>query len=225
VASHAQAPGRRQIGATPPLLGQARPKYDKQVASFERWLLGDGRQWVCSQATGDVLEVAIGTGRNLPFYPGGIRLTGTDFSPAMLELARRQADQLGRRVDLRLGDAQALELPDASFDTVVCTLSLCAIPDERRAVAEMKRVLRPGGRLLLLDHVAGLPRWLRAIQWLLELVTRPTTGDHQLRHPLLQVRAEGLEFERREQSKLGMVERLAARKPSEEVGGPRTALP
>ena len=76
------------------------PKYDKQVAFFERRLVGDGRQWVCSQATGDVLEVAIGTGRNLPFYPEGIRLTGTDFSPAMLELARRQADQLGRRVDL-----------------------------------------------------------------------------------------------------------------------------
>jgi ubiquinone/menaquinone biosynthesis C-methylase UbiE len=133
-------------------------KYDKQVAFFERRLLGDGRHWVCSRATGDVLEVAIGTGRNLPFYPEGIRLTGTDFSPAMLELARRQADQLGRRVDLLLGDAQALELPDASFDTVVCTLSLCAIPDDRRAVAEMKRVLRPGGQLLLLDHVAGLPR-------------------------------------------------------------------
>ena len=177
-----------------------------------------------SQATGDVLEVAIGTGRNLPFYPEGIRLTGTDFSPAMLELARRQADQLGRRVDLRLGDAQALELPDASFDTVVCTLSLCAIPDERRAVAEMKRVLRPGGRLLLLDHVAGLPRWLRAIQRLLELVMRQTTGEHQLRHPL-QVWAEGLEVERRERSKLGMVERLAARKPPEGGGEPRAALP
>ena len=194
------------------------PKYDKQVAFFERRLFGDGRQWVCSQATGDVLEVAIGTGRNLPFYPEGIRLTGTDFSPAMLELARRQADQLGRRVDLRLGDAQALELPDASFDTVVCTLSLCAIPDEWRAVAEMKRVLRPGGQLLLLDHVAGLPRWLRAIQRLLELVMRPTIGEHPLRYPL-QLQAEGFEVERRERSKLGMVEWLAVRKPSEDGRG------
>jgi SAM-dependent methyltransferase len=91
--------------------------YDKQMAFWERRLFGNGRQWVCAQATGDVLEVAIGTGRNLPYYPEGIRLTGIEFSPAMLELARRHADQLGRKVDLRLGDAQALDLPDASFDT------------------------------------------------------------------------------------------------------------
>jgi ubiquinone/menaquinone biosynthesis C-methylase UbiE len=187
--------------------------YDKQIAFWERRLFGDGRQWVCAQATGDVLEVAIGTGRNLPHYPPGIRLTGIEFSPAMLELARRQAQQLGRKVDLRLGDAQALELPDASFDTVVCTLSLCAIPDERRAVAEMQRVLRPGGRLLLLDHVAAAPRWVRAIQWLLERVTIPLGEEHLRRRPLLQVQAEGFEIQQRERAKLGIVERLAARKP------------
>src|SRR5215217_611374 len=189
--------------------------YDKQMAFWERRLFGDGRQWVCAQATGDVLEVAIGTGRNLPHYPQGIRLTGVDFSAAMLELARRQADRLGRKVDLRLGDAQALDLPDASFDTVVCTLSLCAIPDERQAVAEMKRVLRPGGRLLLLDHVAGAPRWVRAIQWLLERVTGPLGEEHLRRRPLLQVQAEGFQIEQRERSKLGIVERLVARKPAE----------
>jgi ubiquinone/menaquinone biosynthesis C-methylase UbiE len=142
--------------------------YDRQMAFWERRLFGDGRQWVCAQATGDVLEVAIGTGRNLPLYPDGMHLTGVDFSPQMLQLARRRADQLGRQVDLRLGDAQALDLPDASFDTVVCTLSLCAIPDQRQAIAEMRRVLRPVGRLLLLDHVAAAPRAARAVQWLLE---------------------------------------------------------
>jgi ubiquinone/menaquinone biosynthesis C-methylase UbiE len=189
--------------------------YDKQIAFWERRLFGDGRQWICDQATGEVLEVAIGTGRNLPHYPDGIRLTGIEFSPAMLELARRHADQLGRKVDLRLGDAQALDLPDASFDTVVCTLSLCAIPDERLAIAEMRRVLRPGGRLLLLDHVAGASRWVRAVQWLLERVTIPLGEEHLRRRPLHQVRAEGFEVERRERSKLGIVERLAARKPTE----------
>jgi ubiquinone/menaquinone biosynthesis C-methylase UbiE len=189
--------------------------YDKQIAFWERRLFGDGRQWVCAQATGQVLEVAIGTGRNLPYYPQGIRLTGIEFSPQMLQLARRQADRLGRKVDLRLGDAQALQLPDVSFDTVVCTFSLCAIPDERRVIAEMRRVLRPGGRLLLLDHVAGTSRRVRAVQWLLEQVTRPLNEEHLLRRPLLQVQAEGFQIERAERFKLGIVERLAARKPAE----------
>jgi ubiquinone/menaquinone biosynthesis C-methylase UbiE len=190
--------------------------YDRQMAFFERVLFGDGRQWICSQATGDVLEVAIGTGRNLPLYPNGIRLTGVDFSPQMLQLTQRRAQELGRPVDPRLGDAQALDLPDAAFDTVVCTLSLCAIPDERRAIVEMKRVLRPGGRLLLLDHVVAGPRLGRAIQWLLERITVPLGGEHLRRRPLLLVQAEGFQVERRERSKLGIVERLAARKPADQ---------
>jgi ubiquinone/menaquinone biosynthesis C-methylase UbiE len=165
-----------------------------------------------------VLEVAIGTGRNLPYYPDGIRLTGVDFSPQMLQLAQRRAQELGRQVDLRLGDAQALDLPDAAYDTVVCTLSLCAIPDERRAIAEMKRVLRPGGRLLLLDHVVAAS-WLgRVLQWLLERITVPLGGEHLRRRPLLQAQREGFQVERRERSKLGIVERVAARKPGSQEG-------
>src|SRR5204863_9364628 len=113
------------------------------------------------RAVGEVLEVAVGTGRNLPFYPEGTRLTGVDWSPAMLGIARLRAAGLGREADLRQGDAQALDFPDESFDTVLCALGLCAIPDDRRAVTEMARVLRPGGRLLLVDHVAASASALR----------------------------------------------------------------
>jgi len=192
--------------------------YDRQIAFFERVLFGDGRQWICSQASGHVLEVAIGSGHNLAFYPQGIRLTGVDFSPQMLRLAQRRAQELGSQVDLRLGDAQALELPDAGYDTVVCTLSLCAIPDERRAIAEMNRVLRPGGRLLLLDHVAAASRLGRVLQWLLERITVPLGGEHLRRRPLAHVEAEGFHVEQRERSKLGIVERVAARKPARQHG-------
>src|SRR5579859_1052695 len=128
--------------------------YDKQMGFFDRVLFGDSRAWVCAQAAGDTLEVAIGTGLNLPLYPPGIRLTGIDLSAAMLAIARRRAQQLGRAVDLREADAHALPFPGAAFDTVVCTFSLCAIPDEHQAVSEMTRVLRPGGLLLLADHIA-----------------------------------------------------------------------
>jgi ubiquinone/menaquinone biosynthesis C-methylase UbiE len=188
--------------------------YDKQMRLCDRVLLADSRSWVCAQATGHTLEVAIGTGLNLPFYPGEVQLTGIDFSPAMLGIARRRAEQLDRAADLREADALALPFPDASFDTVVCTFSLCAIPDERRAVREMNRVLRPGGLLLLADHIAGAAGPVRAIQRLLETVTVPLQGEHFLRRPLRQVQAEALQIEQRERFKLGLVERLAARKPA-----------
>src|SRR6266487_2525156 len=165
-------------------------------AFFERVLFENGREWVCRNAIGDVLEVAIGTGRNLPFYPPHVRLTGIEFSPAMLEIARHRAASLGRPVDLRLGDAQALDLPDAAFDTVICTLSLCAIPNEGRAIAEMKRVLRPGGRLVLLDHVIASPAWARAMQWLLERVTVPLGGEHLRRRRWSLLKSKGLSSRR-----------------------------
>src|SRR6266540_885967 len=189
-------------------------RYDQQMRLFDRVLFGDTRAWVCSRASGDVLEVAVGTGLNLDLYPDQVRLTGVDFSPAMLERARDRAHELDRTVDLREGDARALAFPDASFDTVVCTFSLCGIPDERQAVAEMWRVLRPGGLLLLGDHVASSAWPVQALQWLLELVTVPLGGEHLRRRPLEQVRALGLEVQRQERFKAGMVERLAARKPA-----------
>jgi SAM-dependent methyltransferase len=98
---------------------------------------------------GEVLEIAVGRGLNLRQYADGVRPTGIEFVPAMLEIARRRAVEMGGSVDLRLGDAQALEFEDATFDTVVCTLSLCMIPDDRAAVADVRRVLRPGGRFVV----------------------------------------------------------------------------
>lgn len=187
--------------------------YDQEMGFLDRRLFGDSRDWVCSRATGQTLEVAIGTGLNLAHYPDGVRLTGVDWSPAMLAIARRRAGELGHDVDLRRGDAQDLEFPDASFDTVVSTFSLCAIPDDRLALREMARVLRPGGLLLLADHVEAA-RWdARAAQRLIELVTVPLSGEHFRRRPSNHVWAMGFTVEEHQRFKLGIVERLAARKP------------
>jgi len=187
--------------------------YDEHVSYMERFVLADGRQWVCERARGDVLEIAVGTGRNLPFYPPEVRLTGLDLTPAMLDLARARAAAIGREVDLRLGNAEALDFPDGRFDTVVATLALCAIPNPRAAVAEARRVLRPGGRLLLLEHVRSPVLPVRLLQYLFNPICVRWHADHLLREPLDHVRTEGFVVERMERSKLGIVERLMARKP------------
>lgn len=194
--------------------------YDKIASSYDRFMglsekvfFGNGRSWVCSQASGKVLEIAIGTGRNFPYYPADIQLTGIELSPAMLALAKQKAAELGREVDLQVGDAQALPFPDVSFNTVVATLALCTIPDERQAVAEVKRVLRPSGRFLLLEHVRSPNRAVRAIQRVLEPLTVRFQADHLTRDPLPALEAEGFVIEQLERTKWGIVERIAAHKP------------
>ena len=188
-------------------------RYDRQISFFERVLFGGGREWVCSQADGEVLELAVGTGRNLRHYPPGVRLTGIEFSPGMLELARKEAAAVRPDADLREGNAEALDFPDESFDTVTCTLALCTIPDDRAAVAEAMRVLRPGGRLVLLEHVRSPVLPVRLGERLLEPLFLRLEHDHLTREPLDRVRAAGFVVERLERSKLGIVERLTARKP------------
>ncbi|MBA0127655.1 methyltransferase domain-containing protein [Haloechinothrix sp. YIM 98757] len=187
--------------------------YDREMRLMDRIFFAGSRQWACEQATGDTLEVAIGTGLNLESYPDDVTLTGVDLSAEMLEVARKRAEQLGRSVELRQANAHELPFADASFDTVVCTLGLCTIPEERTAIDEMRRVTRPGGRLVLLDHVEAASGPVRLIQRGLELVTVPLGGEHFLRRPFNTVRAAGFEIEHRERFKHGLVERLTARRP------------
>lgn len=187
-------------------------EYDDYVGYAEKYLLGDGRYWACTRAVGDVLEIGVGTGRNLPYYPDDVRLIGVDLNPAMLDLALRRAADLGCEVDLRLGDAQALDLPDSRFDTVVATLALSSIPDERRAVAEAQRVLRPGGRFIVLDFVRSPHLAVRAIQRLLGPYLARRYAFRPQRQPLDALIAEGFVIEKLERSQWGVVERVTARK-------------
>ena len=187
-------------------------QYDKSMAFNEKLLFGDGRTWACSQARGQVLEIAIGTGRNLPFYSADVEITGIEISPAMLEIARQRAQSLGCQVELVNGDAQALPFHDQRFDTVVCTIALCSIPDERQAVAEVWRVLRPGGRFVALEHVRSPNIIIRGLERMLESYTVRTQADHLLREPVEAVQAVGFSIEYLKRQKLGIVERLIARK-------------
>jgi len=192
---------------------QMAPRYDKDIRFWEKVQFGGGRQWVAARVQGQVLEVAVGTGLNLPLYPPTVTLSGVELSPAMLALARQRATEHDLNVDLREGDAQALPFDDASFDTTVCTLSLCTIPDPAAAIAEMRRVLRPGGLMLLLDHIGSTwpPIW--AVQRLIEQFTIRSAGEYMTRRQLPLVQAAGFEILETQRLKAGTVERIAARKP------------
>lgn len=188
------------------------PRYDRQMGFFERILFADGREWACSQVQGEVLEIAVGTGRNLPYYADDIRLIGIELSPEMLAIAKRRAETLDREVDFRTGDAQALEFQDQSFDTVIITFALCTIPDDRAAASEAFRVLRPGGQLVLLEHVRSPSLAVRAVQRMLDPLSVRFGADHLVRDPLDYLGDTGFEIESVERLKWGIVERLTARK-------------
>jgi ubiquinone/menaquinone biosynthesis C-methylase UbiE len=190
------------------------PSYDRQMSFFERvWFAGD-REWLGERARGRVLEVGIGTGLDLPHYAAGTEVTGVDLSPRMLARARARAAALGREVELIEGDAARLPVEDAAYDTVVCALSLCTIPDPARAVAEMRRALVPGGRLLLFDHVGSTWPPVYAVQWAIEQVTIRVAGEHFTRRQLPLVRAAGFELVETSRRKAGTVERIHATRPA-----------
>jgi ubiquinone/menaquinone biosynthesis C-methylase UbiE len=193
---------------------KAAPSYDRQIAFFEKIQFAGGREWLGERARGRVLEVAIGTGRNLPHYPADVAITGVELSPAMLSIARQRAARLGRDADLREADAEHLPFDGASFDTVVCALSLCTIPSPAAALSEMLRVLVPGGRLLLLDHIGSTWPPVYAAQWLLERVTIRAAGEHFTRRQLALVKAAGFQIVETERLKAGTVERIHAVKPA-----------
>jgi ubiquinone/menaquinone biosynthesis C-methylase UbiE len=150
----------------------------------------------------------------MPHYPDDLTLIGVDLSPDMLAVARARAEQLGRALELLEADAQDLPFPDNSFDTVVCTYALCSVLDDFLAVGEMRRVLRPGGRLILVDHVRSTVPPIYWLQWLYEFVPRHTKGEYMTRRPAQHVKSHEFEIVAHDRLRAGVVERVVAVKRS-----------
>jgi ubiquinone/menaquinone biosynthesis C-methylase UbiE len=187
------------------------PRYDQGMDFFERRITGpEHREWACSRAIGRTLEVAIGTGLNVAHYPNGVDLTGLDLSPDMLELAEARSKSLGREIELIRADSQDMPFPDETFDTVLSTYALCSVPDDAAAIDEMGRVLRPGGRLILVDHVRSVIWPILWLQWLWELIPRHTSGEYMTRLPGQHVAEPDFEVIERDRLRAGIVERLVA---------------
>lgn len=136
--------------------------YPKIIKSSEDKWLRELRAQLLAGASGDLVEIGAGTGLNLPHYgPAVTSVTLTEMSEHMIETLTKEVARHRPDAKVLQAPAERLPLPDASADVVVCTLVLCSVRDPDRAVDEMRRILRPGGRVLLIEHVAGTGRLLR----------------------------------------------------------------
>lgn len=149
------------------LLAGSSEHIDSRIAPQKRALFAD--------LHGDVVEIGPGTGANLAYYAPDVRWIGIEPNPYMHPYLRREAERLGHpEWVVRTGSAEKLDLPDASVDALVSTLVLCSVADQRATLAEIRRVLRPGGRFLFIEHVAA-PRgtWQRRWQDLIQPLWTP----------------------------------------------------
>jgi SAM-dependent methyltransferase len=144
------------------------------------------RTQLLAPAVGSVLEIGAGTGFNLPYYPSAASaITVTDPVDGMLKRARRRAAKARREITTTRASAEALPFEDASFDTVVASFVLCSVDDQDRALAEIRRVLKPGGRYLFMEHVRAEDRALARKQDRIEgLWRRLCFGCHPNRDTL-----------------------------------------
>jgi SAM-dependent methyltransferase len=182
--------------------------YDCILSPFEKAWYGERRRHLLRHAGGAVLEIGGGTGANLPCYLGADLVVFTDPNRYMLRQAARKASQACVPVVMGQARAEALPFGDSTFDTVVATLVLCTVESPEEALKEVRRVIRPDGRLLLLEHVLG--EGTRAL-WqnrLTPLWSKVSMGCHLNRDTVDEVRNAGFEFESLERNEPSALPRL-----------------
>ena len=189
------------------------PVYDLMEAIVERLAFRRWREKLWSQVEGNrVLEVGVGTGKNILYHPKGVQVTAVDLSDKMLERAQRRAQELDSEVDLRLMDAQKLAFPDTAFDAAVATFVFCSVPDPVLGLRELGRVVRPGGQIFLLEHVRVDRSVIGRLMDLLDPIVVRVMGANINRRTVDNVRRAGLTIERVENlAPMGLVKLIVAR--------------
>lgn len=173
-------------------------------------MLPASRRWVASRAQGATLEVGVGPWPSLAFYPPDVKLTGLDVRASAVAKARRTLARRGRRASVIQGDAMALPFGDGAFDTVVFSFSLCGVPEVRGALDEAMRVLKPGGSLLMADHIRSDSAPMRLLQRVAEAFTAPILGERFTRRPSLELGSLAVDIVACERAGRGAIERLHA---------------
>jgi ubiquinone/menaquinone biosynthesis C-methylase UbiE len=164
--------------------------YDLLELPVEVFLYEGWREEALSNLKGRVLEVGVGTGRNLKYYPSGALVTGIDTSKGMLEEARKKAEDM-QNITLFLMDAENMEFPDNTFDYVVTTFVLCSIPDPVKALKEMRRILKPSGELVALEHMRSKNPLIARIEDLINPIMFFFIGDDMTRNTVGNIKKAG----------------------------------
>jgi len=181
--------------------------YDGLCAVLERTGLGRWRRWLAGGARGRTLDVGCGTGRGLPLYGPDVRAIGLDPEWDSLGRARRRAPG----VPLVQGRAEALPFRGGTFDTVVASLVFCSVAEPARGLAEVKRVLRPDGRLRMLEHVRSRRAWKAALQDRVQPIwTWASGGCHPNRDTERAVEAAGFVIDAEDRAELADLRRFSA---------------
>jgi len=177
---------------------------------MDRMISSDLRERILSQATGKVLEVGVGTGKNLEYYPLDCNIIGIDLSPGMLEKAKERAKLLSHPVTLLEMDAQNLDFQNDTFDTVVATCVFCSVPDPIRGLKEIKRVCRPQGKVILLEHVRSDNLVLGMIMDILDPLIVRMMGPHINRRTIENIDKAGLRIKSVEDQQLKILKLIIA---------------
>lgn len=189
------------------------PIYDLMEGMVERSRYSGWRRLLWSKVEGeDVLEIGVGTGKNFPYYPPGVNITAVDFSEKMLSRARVKAGRENVAVNLQKMDVQSLEFADSTFDTVVGSFVFCSVPDPVRGLEEVKRVVKPGGKVLLLEHVLSANRAIAGMMNLVNPIVSRMMGPNINRRTVDNVARSGLLVEQVTDLAAGIFKLIEARK-------------
>jgi len=190
----------------------AQRRYDRQAALFDFWeapmemlAFGRLRRRLWSQvAGGRILEIGVGTGKNLPYHPAAARTVAVDISPRMLRRAAARARRLGRGTDLVLADAERLPFRSGSFDAAAATFVFCSVPDPIAGLREVRRTARAGGRIHLLEHVRASNPLIGRLMDLLNPLWVRVSGANINRDTVANVESAGIRLDEVE-SRAGII--------------------
>jgi len=197
-------------------------KWDRASGNYDWMTWGDERRFAAAKAdllarmTGRCLMVAAGTGNDFRYFPPDLTVTAIDISPRMIEIARSRAAAYPGRLDLQVMDVRALEYSDATFDTIASVSTFCSVPDPVRGLRELRRCLKPGGALIMFEHVRSRLGPIAILQDLMTPLVR-RWGPDMNRDTVANVLRAGFEIEVEQNVYVDVVKTIQARRPADGV--------